>query len=129
MLYRAALEGVALNLAWGLERMRAAGFDARELRLVGGGALNTLWRQILADALEVAILPLDEPETGALGAALQALWTTRRRAQPNLTCDEATGSLAARPTGFVEPDPGTRAAWVDLRARYASEIERISRRA
>ncbi|MBM3977780.1 MAG: xylulokinase, partial [Planctomycetes bacterium] len=56
VLYRAALEGVALNLAWGLERMRGLGFPARELRLVGGGAKNALWQQVLADALEAAIL-------------------------------------------------------------------------
>jgi xylulokinase len=127
VLYRAALEGVALNLAWGLERMRAAGFAAHELRLVGGGARNVLWRQILADALDVAVLPLDEPETAALGAALQAQWTVRRHTQPNLACDEAVSEFAARPTGFVEPHPDASAVWAGLRERYAAEVERLAR--
>jgi xylulokinase len=118
VLYRAALEGVALNLAWGLERMRGAGFAARELRLVGGGAKNALWQQILADALEALILPLEEPETGALGAALQALWTHARTRDAALTCASALSGRAAKPTGFVEPRAENAAAWRALRERY-----------
>ncbi|TAJ17638.1 MAG: xylulokinase [Planctomycetota bacterium] len=126
VLYRAALEGVALNLAWGLERMRAVGFAARELRLVGGGAKNALWQEILADALEAAILPLDEPETGALGAALQALWTDGRTRDAGLTCAAAVAGRTARPVGFVEPRAEHAAAWREMRARYAERIAALS---
>jgi xylulokinase len=128
VLYRAALEGVALNLAWGLQRMRAAGFDARELRLVGGGAKNALWQQVLADALEAAILPLDELETGALGAALQALWTQARTREPRLSCAAAIAGRTARPSGFVEPRAEHSAAWRGLRERYAERLAALGAR-
>lgn len=68
-LYRAALEGAAFALRLGMEHLP---FGARELRVVGGGARNPLWRRILADLFGAPLsFPL-EPETAALGAALQA---------------------------------------------------------
>ncbi len=78
LLYRAALEGVALNLAWGAARLAVLGLPARSVAVVGGGARNALWRQILADALGVPVTPLAEPEAAALGAALLVQWTVSR---------------------------------------------------
>ncbi|MCY2960721.1 MAG: xylulokinase [Planctomycetota bacterium] len=75
VLYRAAIEGVSLNLAWGIERMRALGIAVDSVRLVGGGARNPLWRQVLADVLDAPVTALAETETGALGAAMQAAST------------------------------------------------------
>ena len=43
-----------------------------ELRVVGGGSQSTLWRQTLADATGVRVACPTEPESAALGAALQA---------------------------------------------------------
>jgi xylulokinase len=40
--------------------------------VVGGGARNPLWRRILADAFGAPLVFPREPETAALGAALQA---------------------------------------------------------
>jgi sugar (pentulose or hexulose) kinase len=98
--FRAALEGVSLNLAWGVERMRALGLTFDSVRLVGGGARNPLWASILADALAVRVQRLEEGESAALGAALQAAWIRQR------------GSLDALAQGFalsahapLEPDP------------------------
>lgn len=72
VLYRAAIEGVTLNLAWGIDRMRALGIAVESVRLVGGGARNPLWRQVIADVLDAPVTALAEVETGALGAAIQA---------------------------------------------------------
>jgi len=72
VLYRAAIEGVTLNLAWGIERMRALGIRVDAVRLVGGGARNPLWRQVIADVLDAPVTALEEIETAALGAAIQA---------------------------------------------------------
>lgn len=55
LLYRAALEGVTLSLLAGLRRMEALGVRPQELRLVGGGAANLLWRQVIADAFQLPI--------------------------------------------------------------------------
>lgn len=68
-LYRAALEGAAFALRLGLEHLP---FAASELRVVGGGARNPLWRRILADLFGAPLAFPREPETAALGAALQA---------------------------------------------------------
>ena len=70
--YRAALEGVTFALLAGYDRMRELGVDAKELRLVGGGSSNKLWRQIIADAFQLPLRFPAEPESAALGAALQA---------------------------------------------------------
>ncbi len=80
VVFRAALEGVALNLAWGVERMRALGVAVKRVRAVGGGARNELWRSILASALDAPVQPLENPESAALGAALQSLWACARAA-------------------------------------------------
>ncbi|HEX9794609.1 MAG TPA: xylulokinase [Planctomycetota bacterium] len=71
-LYRAALEGATLALREGYARMEELGLAASELRLVGGGARNGLWRRIVADVFELPLRLPSETETAALGAALQA---------------------------------------------------------
>lgn len=78
VLYRAAIEGVTLNLGWGIERLRALGVRVERVRLVGGGARNPLWRQVIADVLDAPVTALEEAETAALGAALQAATATGR---------------------------------------------------
>jgi len=73
LLYRAAIEGATFALAAGVDRLRDLGVEADELRLVGGGSKNGLWRQVVADVTGLAVrLPL-EPESAALGGALQSL--------------------------------------------------------
>ena len=97
VLYRAALEGTSLNLAWGVERLRTLGVTIESVNLVGGAARNPLWRQILAACLNAPVQPLAEPESAALGAAVQALWILRRAQVEAVTAD-----TVARP--FVRPD-------------------------
>eukprot|EP00413_Alexandrium_margalefii_P014186 CAMPEP_0204549252 /NCGR_PEP_ID=MMETSP0661-20131031/24199_1 /ASSEMBLY_ACC=CAM_ASM_000606 /TAXON_ID=109239 /ORGANISM="Alexandrium margalefi, Strain AMGDE01CS-322" /LENGTH=162 /DNA_ID=CAMNT_0051556187 /DNA_START=10 /DNA_END=495 /DNA_ORIENTATION=+ len=72
LLYRAALEGATFALLTGYRRMQELGLEAKELRLVGGGSKNRLWRQIIADVFQLPVQPLAEPESAALGAALAA---------------------------------------------------------
>lgn len=74
LLYRAAMEGATLALLSGFRRMVGAGLApaAEGLRLVGGGARNSLWRRMAADAFQMAVLLPAEAESAALGAALQA---------------------------------------------------------
>ena len=74
LLYRAALEGVAFSLREGLSAMKAHGVpdNCSEVVLVGGGSKSVLWRRILADTLQMRIACPAEPESAALGAALQA---------------------------------------------------------
>lgn len=74
-LYRAAIEAVSLNLSWGLQHLQNLGLTLRHFRVVGGGARNPLWNQVLADLLNAPVTPLLEPDSAALGAAIQAAWS------------------------------------------------------
>ncbi|MEM6823068.1 MAG: xylulokinase [Verrucomicrobiota bacterium] len=71
---RAAMEGVALGLNYGLSRMKDLGIRPKQVRLTGGGANSPEWRQILADVFESEVVALENMEGAAFGAALQAKW-------------------------------------------------------
>lgn len=101
VLYRAAIEGVSLNLGWGIDRLRRLGIAVDSVRLVGGGARNPLWRQVLADVLAAPVTALAEVETGALGAALQAGYVHARgegQREPLDTWSRRAGDRGAAPT-------------------------------
>ena len=71
-LARAAIEGVTLNLNYGLRRLQSLGIRPSEIRLTGGGAKSQLWRSIAADVFGVPVVGMVIEESAALGAALQA---------------------------------------------------------
>lgn len=67
---RATMEGIALNLRVALDGLRRLGKVASEMVAVGGASRSSLWRQVLADALEIDILKTNVgQEAGSLGAA------------------------------------------------------------
>jgi len=68
---RAVLEGVALNLKMILDAFLEQGAEIQAMRLIGGGARDALWRQILADVYGLPILrPALLAEATSLGAAI-----------------------------------------------------------
>lgn len=71
---RAVLEGVAYNTRWLLDYVeRFAGRPMPEIRVIGGGARSSLWRQIMADVLDRPILLVEDPlHVNTRGAALLA---------------------------------------------------------
>ncbi len=72
-LTRAVLEGVAFGLRDGLDLMVAAGMPVpARIRASGGGTGSELWRQILADVLDVEIATVETTEGAAYGAAALA---------------------------------------------------------
>lgn len=84
-LFRSVLEGVALTMRQVLEIMRGMGLSITRIRVGGGGARSSLWRQIHADALGVEIVSMQTEEGPALGAALlggvcAGKWTSVREA-------------------------------------------------
>jgi xylulokinase len=121
ILYRAAIEGVALNLAAGIDRMRGLGLASDRLRVVGGASRNPLWCRVLADVLEMPLVRLEEPESAALGAAVQAAWTVRRMRGEKVSAD-AVGSELVRTVG--EPiEPSGSATYGEARRRFRDAIE------
>ena len=125
LLYRAALEGVALNLAWGAARLAALGLPTTRVAVVGGGARNALWRQILADALGAPVTPLAEPEAAALGAALLAEWTASRLAGRERTPDELARRSVRAGGPASEPDAACVATYREALARFRTLVARL----
>jgi xylulokinase len=119
-MFRAALEGVSLNLAWGVERMRALGLAIDSIRLVGGGARNALWARILCDAIGARVQRLAETESAALGAALQAAWIARGG-----SLDELAQRLAVLDGPALEPDKSASAAYREVLTRFRAAVERL----
>ena len=69
---RAVLEGVAMSLKDTLTLFAELGIPVEAIRLGGGGARGTLWRQIQADVYGREVEVLETEEGGAFGAALLA---------------------------------------------------------
>ena len=76
-LARAAMEGVTLGLAYGLNRFRSLGIRPSEIRLTGGGSKSRIWRQICADIFRIPVVCLATAEGAALGAAMHGAWVDR----------------------------------------------------
>jgi xylulokinase len=74
-LLRAVYEGIAYNLRWILENYSSDyGFSSNNFRIIGGGALDKAWMQIIADATGKTFTVSENPRNaGALGAAIVAL--------------------------------------------------------
>jgi gluconokinase len=64
---RAVLEGVAFCLA---DVWEALGAQADEARLTGGITRSPVWAQIVADVLDVPLVPIEAADASAIGAAL-----------------------------------------------------------
>ena len=72
-LTRAVLEGVAFGLKDIFNLMKEVGLGSvEEIRLSGGGAKSSLWRQIIADIFEAEMVAVNTTEGAAYGAALLA---------------------------------------------------------
>jgi xylulokinase len=124
-LFRAALEGTTLGLAAGVERMQRLGLAIDSVRLVGGGAKNALWRQILCDVLGVTVAMPIEAESAALGAALQACWVGRRAAGELISIDAVARPFIALAAEVVIPDAGNAQLYRTRLAEFHSLTERL----
>jgi xylulokinase len=71
---RAALESAIYGLKLGLDAFNALGYEAREIRLIGGGAKSPVWRQMVADVCNLPVVVPKIGEAAAFGGALQAYW-------------------------------------------------------
>jgi len=123
-LFRAAIEGTTLNLAWGVERLKGLGVTVDRVRLVGGGSRSRLWARVLSGALGVPVEPHLEPESAALGAALQALWTDRRAEGEGAAANEVAEAFGPAAEDAVEATADETRAYRDLLVRFRAAVER-----
>jgi len=74
-LMRAVYEGIAYNIRWILQNYcKDYGIACEDIRIIGGGALDKGWMQILADVTGRNISVVENPRNaGAVGAAVVAL--------------------------------------------------------
>ncbi len=71
-LTRAVLEGICFGLRDSLEIIAALGMNVSDVMITGGGANAPFVRQLQADVYGKPVVPVDQPEGPALGAALLA---------------------------------------------------------
>jgi xylulokinase len=114
---RAILEGVAFSLRDSIEIFHEMKVPLETIRLGGGGARSSLWRQIQADVYGMPVEIVEAEEGAAYGAALLAgvggkVWDS---------VDEACETVV-RVAERVEPDPVAAALmnrnYNDFRALY-----------
>lgn len=66
---RATLEGVAYSLRDCLDTLKSLGVSMSRVRIIGGGAKGSLWRQIVADVLDLT-LEKAQVDDSSFGAAM-----------------------------------------------------------
>lgn len=81
-LCRAVVEGVTFGLRYGLDLLRDSGIRSERIQLIGGGAKNPLWRQIVANMMATPVVCTTHSEAAALGGAIQAAWCHARKSNP-----------------------------------------------
>ena len=116
----AVLEGVAFAHADGLDALREAGTSIGVLSVIGGGARSSYWGQIIAAALDVALVYLEGGDVGpALGAA--------RLAQ--IASGTSVSDVCVRPpvSHTIEPDAAMADRLAPKLARFRAAFPRISR--
>jgi xylulokinase len=108
-LTRSVLEGVAFGLRDSFELMKSVGLaEIKQVRVSGGGAKSPLWRQILADVLNVELVTVNTTEGAAYGAALLAGVGARAWADVDTACEasvKVTGSTSPQPETVAKYEP------------------------
>lgn len=113
-LVRSILEGVGFGMGQIMNLMRACNVSPQTVRIGGGGARSTLWRQITADALDAPIVSTNADEGPAFGAALLA--GTAVGVWPDIAaaCEQTIAT-----TETIEPDPASQSGTRDIAVVYA----------
>jgi len=69
---RSVMEGVVFTQRQNLDVHRDMGIEFNEIYATGGGGTSPLWRQMIADVLELPVVTIQNREGPALGAAILA---------------------------------------------------------
>ena len=116
-LMRSALEGVAFSLKQGLEAITATGIAVPALTLSGGGTIDPVWQQLIADVLQVPLY--SSPVSSASGRGAAILAGLGAGVYRDIT---AIPQQPVNPDRVINPTPLTpdlEAAWHRYRSLYA----------
>jgi xylulokinase len=123
---RAAMEAAIFGMRIGLDSFKALGYQAKEIRLIGGGAKSPLWRTIAAN---VTGLPVKVPagdDAAAMGAAIQALWAAGKTAgQPGTIGKLCAEHVALEGGSTINPDPKAVAAYEKAYTEYNKYLQAL----
>ena len=123
--YRAMMEGIALDEAMGLQGIEAVtGEWVEELLTIGGGSKSDLWCWIVANATGKPVKRLATAEATSLGAGITAAagagWFENAKA--------AAEAMAGKVEGVIEPEPAAMdryAALLDIYKRLYPSTKSI----
>jgi xylulokinase len=82
---RATTEAATFTVRYGLDLFREQGIKPTQIRLIGGGSKNPLWRQLVADTMDTPVICPLEHEAAALGGAIQAMWAYNKAHDVNIS--------------------------------------------
>ena len=109
------------------DELKGLGLAAGEIVLTGGGAASRVWRQIVADVTGLPVVLPAGNEGAAFGAALQALWSLDRRADPALGIDTITDThVRIDAAAGARPNRDNVAAYAAAYRNYARALEHVS---
>ena len=107
------MEGVAVSQRDSFTIFAELGVPVNRIRVTGGGARSTLWKQIQADVYGHAVETIAADEGGAYGAALLAGVGTGVWPGVDEACDQNV-----RTAETVQPIPANRAVMDQQYERY-----------
>jgi xylulokinase len=108
-LIRSVIEGVCYSQKDGLDIIQEMNVPLHSVRLSGGGAQNSFWRQLMADVLNKKIATLASQEGSAYGAALLATVGTGAYGSVEECC-----AAAIHEVDQVLPDPANAGRYAKL---------------
>jgi sugar (pentulose or hexulose) kinase len=79
----------------------------------------------LADLLQVPVVALSEPESAALGGALQALWVARRATEKSLSIEAVARPYVIPSSEASAPNPKNAPVYQALLQRFEAETARL----
>jgi sugar (pentulose or hexulose) kinase len=113
-IYRALMEGIALEQAMMTNRVAAVTSPIDHFAIVGGGSRSDLWCQIVADASGRDVKRLETPEASALGAAMAAA----KGAGWYKTLPAASQAMSGKPVKTFRPRTKQANAYAELLSIY-----------
>ena len=120
--YRALLEGVALEQAMMTNQVADATTPITHFAAVGGGSRSDLWCQILADASAREVKRLETAEASALGAAMAAA----RGAGWYKSVPQASAAMSGKPSKTFRPRKRDSGRYQELLGIYAELWPKLS---